>query len=499
MASLVTPGPMPEQSPVQTPTQETNDTTADTPTHTPPNETRDEDPQQTAGSASKIKFADDVMGIPLPKRLFTEVHTVAPTTHYTKLMDKTGRVPLSSRRGFIRMEAKDDLDGDSIDNAAATMVLMAKKYYPREYHDRQLVSANTMKRIIRDEAKKIPSTLSPEEGRKITHDTLRMATTHPTVLSPWWNDTQQQMSTQNNGANFWIAAISEYGSLFYHKQREIEQHTKAHPQPHIAQPRRKDIPLLRYDTPIEQVLEERAKAAAQAEARRIQGLHILELTLPPWHNTKELGIFGQEKYGVDLIKQAMDIMFTIEPLGWLHPLPTSRTHHPRSKRDTLPIKIQGEVDKYFQGFTPTDYGQVLQVKFSFQSKLTLGTLTQKFNDMARRRNKLYPHQIAKPRISSFDVIPVAWMYGSSYWTNRDTLQAALDLAPELVNQEFQLAYLKIKVSNQEPLDRANFTRTPPPGTNKAVCILGDRRMAKSLLATFRTIYGEDKKTGFPLH
>lgn len=195
----------------------------------------------------------------------------------------------------------------------------------------------------------------------------------------------------------------------------------------------------------------------------------------------------------------MDILFTIELLGWLHQLPASHTHHPWSKRDALPIKIQGELDKYFQGLTTMDYGQVLQVKLGFQSKMTLGTLIQKFNNMTRRWNKLYPHQLAKPRISSFDVIPVAWLYRSSYWTNRDTLQAAIDLALELANQEYQWAYMKIKVSSQEPADRANFTRTAPLGINKAVCILGDRRMVKSLLATFRTIYGEDKKTGFPLH
>lgn len=193
--------------------------------------------QPITGSAPKSSFTDNDTGTPLLKRLFTSVHNVALTYHYTKLMDRTGRVPFSSRKGFVSMGAKDDLDGDSIDNAAAAMVLLVKQHYPQEYRDRQLVGTNTMKRIIRDASRKTPTMLSKEEGKKITQDTLCLATTHPTVLTPWWNDKEQRMSTQNNRANFWIAAILEFGSLFYHKQWEIEQHTKTKSQLNPTTPR----------------------------------------------------------------------------------------------------------------------------------------------------------------------------------------------------------------------------------------------------------------------
>lgn len=174
LATTVTPGPPIEQPKTQPPTQVTTDTMADNSTYTSPNELRADDLQQTSGSASKITFADDETGTPLPKRLFTLVHNVAPTTHYTKLMGRTGRVPLSSRRVFISMGAKDDLDGDSIDNAAATMVLVVKKYYPREYHNLQLVSANTMKmdnkgRVKKDTNNAVTGRGSEDHLRYIAH------------------------------------------------------------------------------------------------------------------------------------------------------------------------------------------------------------------------------------------------------------------------------------------------------------------------------------------
>lgn len=66
-------------------------------------------------------------------------------------------------------------------------------------------------------------------------------------------------------------------------------------------------------------------------------------------------------------------------------------------------------------------------------------------------------------------------------TNRATLQEAMDLMPQIGDNEFKLDYMKIKTSTTEPLDKAGFTKTAPPGTNKAVCILGDWGQANPLL------------------
>lgn len=224
------------------------------------------DDRESRPPAPKISFTESDTDHPLPKWLFTPVHNVATTNHYIKLMDRIGRVTFSSRRGFVSLYSKDALDTDSVEKAASLIITMVKKTYPRKYQDKQLVSANMLKKLIRDAAKKTPKKMTWEEGAQITQDTLRCATTHPSVFSSLWDPNSQQMSNQHNGANFWMAAISEYGSLFYHKQKEIEQHTTLL-QTAPPNPKKREVPLLRYDTPIEQVLEERLKAAAQAEAR----------------------------------------------------------------------------------------------------------------------------------------------------------------------------------------------------------------------------------------
>lgn len=97
---------------------------------------------------------------------------------------------------------------------------------------------------------------------------------------------------------------------------------------------------------------------------------------------------------------------------------------------------------------------------------------------------LYPHKLSHPRIASFDITPVAWLYGSSYGTNRATLQDAINMMPQIENHKYELAYTKIKISSTEPADRAGFVKTAPPGTSRAICVLGDRGQANSLLKAF---------------
>jgi hypothetical protein len=211
-----------------------------------------------------------------------------------------------------------------------------------------------------------------------------------------WNEGVNQMSTLNNDANYWSVLISEYSSLFCQKQKEIEQHTLAAQTENQTRHRQNNTPTLRYEIPLETILEERAKAKAQADERWKQGLYILEVTLPPWHNTKDTSIWGQDKYGVELIKQVVDILYTVDHAGIIHPLLEVNTHHPIKKKEAIPTKISGELDKYFQGLTMTDYGQKLSTKFNFQSKVSMENLIAKFNKLARRRNRLYPFKLGKP-------------------------------------------------------------------------------------------------------
>lgn len=217
-------------------------------------------------------------------------------------------------------------------------------------------------------------------------DALHLATTHTSLFTQLWDDEKKQMSTRHNNSNYWIVLISEYVSLFYQKQKEIEQYT-AKPQCHQqAMNTNHNIPMMRYNIPIKQILDEREKASTQAETHKQQGVNMLGLILPPWHNCKDTSIWGQDKYGMDLIRQTMDMLFTVDPQGWLHLLLTVRTHHPLKKWDAVPINIPGELDKYFQGTTTMEYGQTLHIKFSFQSKLTNETIILRFNDIARQRN-----------------------------------------------------------------------------------------------------------------
>lgn len=132
------------------------------------------------------------------------------------------------------------------------------------------------------------------------------------------------------------------------------------------------------------VMEERACMEAQVESPKQQGLYILQLTLAPWHTTKDTSMWGQDKHGIELICHAIDILYTVDPAGTLHPLPGVETHHPIRKKKARPTKINGGLDQYFQGFTPMEYGQRVCSKFNFQSKVPMETILSKFNELAKR-------------------------------------------------------------------------------------------------------------------
>jgi hypothetical protein len=250
-------------------------------------------------------------------------------------------VPFSSCQGFTKLEGKDKNNKDMVSTAVQYFAKLVFQYYPLKYKDKQLISANSYKSMMRDAGRKTPRMMTMEEAVRITNNALRVATTHPSIFSTLWDEENQWMSNTNNAANYWCVAISEHGSLYYQKQWEIEHHTPENRQKGQGQGPRTNVPMIRYEVPIETVMEERAWAESYAENRRQQGISTLEMILAPWHNTKDTSIWGRGRYAVDLVHQTIDVLFSADPTGILHPLPDDKTHQTIKKKEAIPAKLMG--------------------------------------------------------------------------------------------------------------------------------------------------------------
>lgn len=105
------------------------------------------------GLLPKLTFTGIDEASNTPKKLYTVINNELPTKKYTRLMNCVGCMTFCLRQGFTHLEGKDEGDQNVVSNAARLLASLARKYYPKEYAMKQLVSANMYKKLIHDAAR----------------------------------------------------------------------------------------------------------------------------------------------------------------------------------------------------------------------------------------------------------------------------------------------------------------------------------------------------------